>query len=314
MKVSIIVPIYNVEQYLAKCIESLVQQTYENIEILLVNDGSKDNSEKIMWEYAEKDNRIVCLNKVNGGLSDARNYGLKYATGQYCLFSDSDDQLAEHAVEVCVNKVNQTGAEVVAFDMIYVYPDRETFATGGNFDVLTYKENPEVVLINNSACNKMFKTALFENIEFPKGLWYEDLATIPIVLSKASSVVKVNEGLYYYLQRESSIAHTINPKVFDIYKAIHMVEKAFENTALNVQIPKLYIEHGLNLTTIRIKNDADDVIKYWKMNNQHLDEYFPSWRTYKSFEGYSMKSKLIFWLLQHDLFQLVKILYRRQLL
>ena len=311
MKVSIIVPIYNVEQYLAKCIESLVQQTYENIEILLVNDGSKDNSEKIMWEYAEKDNRTVCLNKVNGGLSDARNYGLKYATGQYCLFIDSDDWLAEHAVEVCVNKVNQTGAEVVAFDMIYVYPDRETFATGGNFDVLTYKENPEVVLINNSACNKMFKTALFENIEFPKGLWYEDLATIPIVLSKASSVVKVNEGLYYYLQRESSIAHTINPKVFDIYKAIHMVEKAFENTALNVQIPKLYIEHGLNLTTIRIKNDADDVIKYWKMNNQHLDEYFPSWRTYKSFEGYSMKSKLIFWLLQHDLFQLVKILYRR---
>ncbi|MBE6107675.1 MAG: glycosyltransferase family 2 protein [Erysipelotrichaceae bacterium] len=311
MKVSIIVPIYNVEQYLAKCIESLIQQTYQNIEILLVNDGSKDNSEKIMQEYSDKDNRIVCLNKVNGGLSDARNYGLKHATGQYCLFIDSDDWLAEHAVEACVNKVNQTGAEVVAFDMIYVYPDRETFATGGNFDVLSFKENPEVVLINNSACNKMFKTALFENIEFPKGLWYEDLATIPIVLSKASSVAKVNDGLYYYLQRESSIAHTINSKVFDIYKAIRMVENAFENTSLSVQIPKLYVEHGLNLTTIRIKNDADDVIKYWKMNNQHLDEYFPSWRTYKSFEGYSMKSKLIFWLLQHDLFQIVKILYRR---
>jgi len=311
MKVSIIVPIYNVEQYLAKCIESLIQQTYQNIEILLVNDGSKDNSEKIMQEYSDKDNRIVCLNKVNGGLSDARNYGLKHATGQYCLFIDSDDWLAEHAVEACVNKVNQTGAEVVAFDMIYVYPDRETFATGGNFDVLSFKENPEVVLINNSACNKMFKTALFENIEFPKGLWYEDLATIPIVLSKASSVAKVNDGLYYYLQRESSIAHTINSKVFDIYKAIRMVENAFENTSLSVQIPKLYVEHGLNLTTIRIINDADDVIKYWKMNNQHLDEYFPSWRTYKSFEGYSMKSKLIFWLLQHDLFQIVKILYRR---
>ena len=99
MKVSIIVPIYNVEQYLAKCIESLIQQTYKNIEILLVNDGSKDNSEKIMQQYAEKDERIVCLNKVNGGLSDARNYGLKYATGEYCLFIDSDDWLAVHAVE-----------------------------------------------------------------------------------------------------------------------------------------------------------------------------------------------------------------------
>lgn len=311
MKVSIIVPIYNVEQYLAKCIESLIQQTYENIEILLVNDGSKDNSVKIMQEYAAKDDRIVCLNKVNGGLSDARNYGLKYASGEYCLFIDSDDWLAVHAVELCVNKVYQTGAEVVVFDMIYVYPDCEVFATGGDFDVLSYKENPEVVLINNSACNKMFKTALFENIEFPKGLWYEDLATIPIVLSKASSVAKVNNGLYYYLQRESSIAHTINPKVFDIYKAIHMVENVFENTSMGTQIPQLYIEHGLNLTTIRIKNDADDPVKYWKMNNEHLDQYFPAWRLHKDFDGYSVKSKLIFWLLQHDLFQLVKILYRR---
>lgn len=311
MKVSIIVPIYNVEQYLAKCIESLIQQTYKNIEILLVNDGSKDNSEKIMQQYAEKDERIVCLNKVNGGLSDARNYGLRYATGEYCLFIDSDDWLAVHAVEACVNKVKETGAEVVAFDMIYVYSDHEVFSTGGRFDFMTFQEHPEIVLINNSACNKMFKTSLFEKIQFPKGLWYEDLATIPIVLSKAASVAKVHDGLYYYLQRESSIAHTINPKVFDIYKAIRMVETEFEKTPLSAQIPKLYIEHGLNLTTIRIKNDADDPVKYWKMNNQHLDEYFPVWRTYKNFEGYSLKSKLIFWLLQHNMFQLVKALYRR---
>ena len=311
MKVSIIVPIYNVEQYLAKCIESLIHQTYANIEIVLVNDGSKDNSEQIIQKYAEKDNRIVPLNKVNGGLSDARNFGLKYATGDYCLFIDSDDWLAESAIEMCVDKVKETGAEVVAFDMIYVYPDHEVFATGGQFELLSYKENPEVVLINNSACNKMFKTALFKEVQFPKGLWYEDLATIPIVLSKASSVAKVNEGLYYYFQRESSIAHTINPKVFDIYKAIHMVETAFEKTSMSEQIPKLYIEHGLNLTTIRIKNDADNPVKYWKMNNEHLDQYFPSWRTYKNFEGYSLKSKLVFWLLQHNLFGVVKLLYRR---
>ena len=311
MKVSIIVPIYNVEQYLANCIESLIHQTYANIEIVLVNDGSKDNSEQIIQKYAEKDNRIVPLNKVNGGLSDARNFGLKYATGEYCLFIDSDDWLAESAIEMCVDKVKETGAEVVAFDMIYVYPDHEVFATGGQFELLSYKENPEVVLINNSACNKMFKTAMFKEVQFPKGLWYEDLATIPIVLSKASSVAKVNEGLYYYFQRESSIAHTINPKVFDIYKAIHMVETAFEKTSMSEQIPKLYIEHGLNLTTIRIKNDADNPVKYWKMNNEHLDQYFPSWRTYKSFEGYSLKSKLVFWLLQHNLFGVVKLLYRR---
>ena len=206
MKVSIIVPIYNVEMYLGKCIESLIHQTYKNIEILLVNDGSKDKSEEIMKEYALKDERIVCLNKVNGGLSDARNYGMKFAKGQYCLFIDSDDWLALDAVECCVKKVRETNAEVVCFDMIYVYSDREVFAGGGDFDVLSYDINPEVVLVNNSACNKMFKLSLFDDIEFPKGMWYEDLATIPIVLSKAKLVAKVNKGLYYYLQRESSIA------------------------------------------------------------------------------------------------------------
>lgn len=311
MKVSIIVPIYNVEQYLAKCIESLIHQTYKNIEILLVNDGSKDKSEDIMKEFAQKDERIVCLNKVNGGLSDARNYGMRFATGQYCLFIDSDDWLALDAVECCVQRAKETNAEVICFDMIYVYSDREVFASGGDFDVLSYRQNPEVVLINNSACNKMFKTELFQDIEFPKGMWYEDLATIPIVLSRAESVAKVNKGLYYYLQRESSIAHTINMKVFDIYKAISMVDNAFKGTQLESQIEKLYIEHGLHLTTIRIKNDADDVVKYLKLNNQHLDQYFPTWRKIRRFEGYSFKTKLIFTLLQHDLFTIVKMLYRR---
>ena len=311
MKVSVIVPIYNVEQYLAKCIESLIHQSYKNLEILLVNDGSTDKSQSVMEEYALKDERIVCLNKENGGLSDARNYGMKFASGEYCMFVDSDDWLALDAVESCVKRIKQTGAEIVCFDMVYVYSDHQTFASGGDFELLSFEKNPEVVLVNNSACNKMLKVSLFENIEFPKGMWYEDLATIPIVLSKAKSVAKVNQGLYYYLQRERSIAHTISPKVFDIYKAISMVENAFKGTNLENQISKLYIEHGLHLTTIRIKNDADDVVKYLKLNNQYLDEYFPSWRSIKKFDGYSCKSKLIFMLLQHNQFQIVKKLYRR---
>lgn len=311
MKISVIVPIYNVEQYLAKCIESLIHQTYENLEILLVNDGSKDHSDEIMEEYAKKDARIVCLYKENGGLSDARNYGLKYATGEYCLFIDSDDTLALNAIELCVSKVKETGAEVVAFDMVYVYPDHETQASGGDFDVLSFDKNPEVILVNNSACNKMFKRSLFDDIQFPRGMWYEDLATIPIVMAKASSVAKLNESLYYYLQRESSIAHTINEKVFDIYKAIRMVEHAFDGHQIQNEIQKMYIQHGLFLTTLRIKDSSDDFVKYVRRNNQCLDEYFPAWRSVRDFSGYSLKAKLVFWLLQHDCFRLVKLLYRK---
>lgn len=311
MKVSIIVPIYNVEKYLAKCIDSLVNQTYRDVEIILVNDGSTDSSEDIVKQYAEKDCRILALNKVNGGLSDARNYGLKYATGEYCLFIDSDDYLALNAIELCVNKVNESNADIVCFDMIYVYSDHETFASGGDFDLLSFKKDSSAILINNSACNKMFKRTLFDHIQFPKGMWYEDLATIPIVLSKADCIAKVNAGLYYYLQREQSIAHTINEKVFDIYKAIKMVEDYFSGANLNDEIGKMYIEHGLNLTTLRIKNDAEDVVRYFRLNNQYLDQYYPTWRKIKKFEGYSMKKKIVFYLLQHDLFMLVKLIYKK---
>lgn len=311
MKVSIIVPIYNVEKYLAKCIDSLVNQTYRDVEIILVNDGSTDSSEDIVKQYAEKDSRIMALNKVNGGLSDARNYGLKYATGEYCLFIDSDDYLALNAIELCVNKVNESNADIVCFDMIYVYSDHETFASGGDFDLLSFKKDSSAILINNSACNKMFKRTLFDQIQFPKGMWYEDLATIPIILSKADCIAKVNEGLYYYLQREQSIAHTINEKVFDIYKAIKMVEDYFSGANLNDEIEKMYIEHGLNLTTLRIKNDAKDVVRYFKLNNQYLDKYYPAWRKIKKFEEYSMKKKIVFYLLQHDLFMLVKLIYKK---
>ncbi|MBR5290120.1 MAG: glycosyltransferase family 2 protein [Erysipelotrichaceae bacterium] len=311
MKVSIIVPIYNVEQYLAKCIESLIHQTYGNLEILLVNDGSKDHCDQIMEEYAAKDHRIVCLYKENGGLSDARNYGLNYATGEYCLFVDSDDTLALDAIELCVKKVEETQAEVVVFDMMYVYSDHTTNASGGDFDQLSFADNPEVILINNSACNKMFKTSLFKDIQFPRGMWYEDLATIPVVMAKAKSVVKLNANLYYYLQRESSIAHTINEKVFDIYKAIRMIENAFEGHQISKEVQKMYIQHGLFLTTLRIKDSSDDFVTYMKKNIQCLDEYFPAWRTYQDFGMYSIKARLVFWLLQHNQLWCVKLLYRK---
>lgn len=311
MKVSIIVPIYNVEKYLSACIESLVTQTYSEIEILLVNDGSKDNCHLIMEEYAKKDSRIVCLYKQNGGLSDARNYGLKYATGEFCMFVDSDDTIDSRTVELCVHSAKQYHSDIVVFDMKYIYPDREEFASGGNFECKSFKENRELIFINNSACNKMFRTSLFENVQFPKGMWYEDLATIPILISKAHKVSKVNEPLYFYLQREGSIAHTINEKIFDIYKAIHMIELYYSNHELDEEIKQLYIHHGLFLTTLRIKDSSNEIEKYLEMNIAYMDKYYPEWRSIKRFKGYSLKVQLIFTLLKKNCFKTVRRIYRK---
>lgn len=311
MKVSIIVPIYNVEKYLAECIESLIKQTYSNIEILLVNDGSPDQSYKIMEQYAKRDCRIHCLYKENGGLSDARNYGLEHATGDYCLFVDSDDTIDWHTVELCVKNVEKYHSDIVVFDMKYIYPNHEETASGGNFECTSFSQNRNLVFINNSACNKLFKVSLFNDIKFPMGMWYEDLATVPILLSKANCVSKVDAPLYFYLQRTGSIAHTVNEKIFDIYNAIQKIEDYYKNHELENEIKKLYIHHGLYLTTLRIKDSSNEIEKYLKMNNQYLDQYIPAWRSVFNFKGYSIKNQIIFKLLQKNCFKLVKLLYRK---
>jgi glycosyltransferase involved in cell wall biosynthesis len=311
MLVSIIVPIYNVEKYLNKCIDSLIKQTYNKIEILLVNDGSKDNSNIIMEEYAKQDKRVKCFYKNNGGLSDARNYGLKNSNGEYVMFIDSDDYIALNAVELLVNSIKENSSEIAVCDMSYVYDDHQTYTSGGNFDTLSFNDNHEVIFINNSACNKLFKISLFDDIKFPTGLWYEDLACIPIVLSKAKKVSKINEALYFYVQRGDSIAHTISNKIFDIYQAIKMISDYYDNHQLDKEINKLYIEHGLFLTTLRIKDSGDEVIKYWEMNLEKLDQYYPAWRNIKKFDNYSFKQNIIFKLLQKNKLNLVYKIYNK---
>lgn len=120
-KVSIVVAIYNVEKYVSKCIESILKQTFTDFELLLVNDGSKDGSLAILEEYAAKDSRIEIINKVNGGLSDARNVGMKKAQGKYIYFVDGDDFIEETLLEKCVNKLEQTDSDMVMFDIYQYY-------------------------------------------------------------------------------------------------------------------------------------------------------------------------------------------------
>lgn len=309
--VSVVIPIYNVEHYLDKCIESVAKQTYGKIEIILVNDGSNDNSDQIMNDWEKRDDRVKCFYKENGGLSDARNYGLKQSSGEFVMFVDSDDFIELDTIELMINSIYDNNSDISVCDMKYIYDDRVTFATGGDFKCESFTDNKNIIFINNSACNKLYKKSLFDDIEFPVGMWYEDLATIPILLSKAKSVSKVNKSLYCYVQRGGSIAHTITDKVFDIYKAINIIDNYCKNDNLGEEIKKLYIHHGLFLTTLRIKDSADDIEKYLMKNNQMLDRYFPEWRKIKKFEGYNIKNKIIFNLLQHNHYYIVKLLYRR---
>ena len=224
--VSIIVPIYNVENYLSKCLDSLVNQTYSNIEILAVNDGSQDGSMQIVEDYQKKFKQLKRLDKMNGGLSDARNYGIEHALGEYLLFIDSDDYVDATMAEKLVQAALLHNADIAVCDMEYVYDTGERkYSSGGDFKIGTVKEQVELFNINNSACNKLFKRNIFENNRFIKGIWYEDLATIPKCCYEANQIVKVDEVLYFYYQRSNSIIHTENPKVFDIYLALEELKR-----------------------------------------------------------------------------------------
>ena len=211
--VSIIVPIYGVEKYIASCIDSILNQTYENFELILVDDGSPDKSGVICEKYAISDKRIKVFHKENGGLSDARNYGLSYANGEYVTFIDSDDLVEKNFLETLVNPVVDNGVEISCVNSYTAY--ERTLKKNNNeskMDLISGSEALKRGLLRRgfgvSAWGKLYKKDLFNDIEFPKGKLYEDIQTIPFLFLKCNKIACNNAELYLWYQREDSIMHT----------------------------------------------------------------------------------------------------------
>ena len=210
--ISIVVPVYNVEDYLPQCIESLLVQTHSNIEIILVDDGSTDSSGSICDSYAARDSRITVIHQENGGLSAARNAGIQTAKGGYIGFLDSDDFVDKNMFRSLLEAVIYHKADVAACGR-YITDD-EGNVTGKEFtpsERKTYAtaEAMEQILLGGeldvAAWDKLFRTDLFENIEFPVGRINEDAAIIFHILAKTTSVVHVGKPFYYYRTRSGSI-------------------------------------------------------------------------------------------------------------
>lgn len=204
-KISVIVPVYKVEKYLRKCLDNIVNQTYSNLEIIVVDDGSPDNSGNIADEYAAKDNRVKVIHKENGGLSDARNTGLAVATGEYVTFCDSDDIPDVREYEVLYNLIKKYDADISFCELQRFCEGDEIIKSEEEFidKEITKNEAFIKVLMDGNVGNyvwiKLFKRDLFEGVEFPKGRTYEDIATIYKAMHKANKIAYTNEKLYYYL-------------------------------------------------------------------------------------------------------------------
>lgn len=201
--ISIIIPVYNVKRYVGKCLDSIMRQKYENLDIVVVDDGSSDDSGEICDNLVKKDERIRVFHKKNGGLSDARNFGLKKAKGDIVAFVDGDDFVSEDYVSAMYEEMTRNNVDVVVCGYNLVKPKKEVMSgKEAAAKLLTQQENIDIV-----AWNKLYKKSLFvdNNIWFPKGKKHEDTLTTYKVLSKARRVVYLDEVLYCYVEREGSI-------------------------------------------------------------------------------------------------------------
>lgn len=314
-KISVIVPVYNVEPYIVKCLDSLVASTLKDLEILIIDDGSKDHSIDLALPYQEKYENITILTKTNGGLSDARNFGLSMAIGEYISFIDSDDYVDPNMFLKMYEAAKEHDSDIVCCDMYYVEDDQFKYSVAADFTCSSYAENKGVISINNSANNKIYRRSFLEDKQFPKGMWYEDLAVIPTWLAEANCIVHLNEAMYYYVQRKGSIAHSVNEKIFDIYQAIdqvakYLARKEFKN--YQQEIEKMYLENCLVMTTLRIKDfdESQTKLLFLKKHIQHLNTYLPNWYKVMKRYRYSFKQRVLFWLLKHHQFKLVIKLFR----
>lgn len=280
--ISIIVPVYNVKNYLVDCVNSIVNQTYKKTEIILVDDGSTDKSGKICDYLAEKDNRIKVIHKKNGGLSSARNAGMMIAKGKYIGFVDSDDKISKDMYEILLNNMLKTGSKISICGRYYVYPDGTKKIRYKEKSNVTQMNAKEAIIRMNSfssfdmaAWDKLYDKKIFNKIYFPEGKLSEDFFIMYKLFIKAKKICYTPQPLYYYFQREGSISHSKNinldfieaarqqmKDVTKIYPSLYdIVGTAFASA--NMTLYDMCIKRGIKCPPDTTKKMQDNVKKYF---------------------------------------------------
>lgn len=289
VSVSVIVPVYNVEKYLDECLSSLVNQTLSELEIIVVNDGTKDNSQSIIDYYVKQyPNKVISLIKENGGLGDARNYGIPYAKGEYIGFVDSDDVVHLEMYEKMFNKAKLEDSDLVLCDLEYFYEtSSEKMVKEGLVQIENMDVNKTVFLSPLFAWNKLYRKSLFieSELKYPIGLWYEDIPVTVPFFTLAKKISYVHETLIYYRQRSTSIMGSVdNPKVKDIFDIMHLCLTYFKDHNLletyQDELEFLFLEHLMLNGGFRflLSHKYKD---YLAFSIDTLDMNFPHWRNNK---------------------------------
>ena len=268
--ISVIVPVYNVEKYLDYCINSIANQTYNNLEILLIDDGSTDQSSAICDKWAVKDKRIKVIHKENGGLSDARNAGMQMAKGAYIAFIDSDDWIEKYYIEYLYRAIKETGAEISACEVRQVVDGQKTEKL--NNKVLseikcTTEEALATILKGNGfravAWNKLYKASLLSEETFKVGVLHEDEFFTYRIIGKAKILSFVENPLYNYRQRSGSIMKTISMRHLDVLDAY--LDRL---NYLRLKFPELYKQDKATFCITCVNYYCDATMKKFEDNSK----------------------------------------------
>ena len=289
-KISVIVPVYGVEAYLEKCLDTLVNQTLKDIEIIVINDSSPDDSQKIIDRYAKKYKNIKAFTKPNGGLSDTRNFGIKKATGEYIAFLDSDDYVKEDMYEKMYKKAKDGNFDIVVCDLNIVYENSDVVKRAySNIDNDTTNIKEAMLKIYPAAWNKIFKRKLFnDQITFKKGVWFEDVEFIYKILPYIKNIGVIHEPFNQYLQRKGSITKSVDPRIYhyidnwngliDYYKENNLYDeykKEFEYCYVRY-LYATFIKQATQFPKEEYLLAVDKAIK-------NVKEHFPKYRKNKYF-------------------------------
>ena len=313
MKISVIVPVYNVSEYVDDCLDSLIRQTLKEIEIIVVNDGSTDNSQYIIDAYAKKYPNIKVYQKPNGGLSDTRNFGIQLATGEYITFVDGDDYVQNVMYEKMYQKAKEGDFDIVACDINYVYPDHsEVVHTTPTKDTSNIKEL--FIDLYPTVCTKIFKRELFTKTKllFKKDVWFEDVEFMYRLLPFVKNVGVVNKAYYQYVQREKSITSTVSDKIYDYinnfnglveyYKVNNLYDKYYK------ELEYAYVRY-VYATFIKscLKYDYDKYMQAVDVAIENVNKHFPKYQK----NGYFYKSLKGLYLVMFNK-KIAKMLYKKR--
>ena len=305
MKLSIIVPVYNVEKYLEECVDSLLNQTLQDLEIFLVDDGSTDRSGEIADRYArEYPDKVHTLHLNNGGQGRARNAALPMASGDYVGFVDSDDWIERDMYEKMLDRAEKTGADVVVCDFLEHYAD-------GREQTLPACFQDHPLSAAGSSCNKIFRRSLIGDLRFPEGLWYEDFYFSAVMLLRSKRTEFIPEPLYVYRRGQESTMHNNNArKNLDMLKIMELIEREIGEDARE-DFDFLVINHVVLDSISRLaRQDAPDKAEVIRAFRRYAHEKIPHLTKSPSFRAETQKRRIIMFLNYHGLEQAAQLILR----